>query len=130
MINISVRQQRFLKMWAVNFAIGIALVIAVITLLSGLVIGAVMLGNVYGPEAVFGVIFILLGLAFIGGIAGSVTSAKLAILEREEQRTMDALGKDYSAPTVEDDMHTLRNQILAGMRAKAYNKIYGSKGKP
>lgn len=111
MIKISVRRQRFLKMWAKQFAIGLAIVIAGLTVICGAIIGAVKLGQAYGPGAVFTIIGLLLIMTVIGGVTGSIAEVKLAKLEREEERTMNALKRDDSQYNIDEELEQFRQQI-------------------
>jgi hypothetical protein len=105
-------------MWAKQFAIVAVSGIAMFGTVCGIAIGLIMLGKAYGPPAVF---MTLIGfLATIGAlvISHSIANEKLTKMEREEERTMNALKKDYT-PTLSLDME---KRI-----SKYYNILYGKK---
>lgn len=122
MFEITLRHKRFLKIWAKQFVIIVGLGIGVILLLSAILAGFVYLGQTYGSGAAFGLAAILLGFGFAAGIAGSLAEMKLAKLEREEERTMDALKKDYSDPLA--DLDARLNRVFANKSAINYKTQY------
>jgi acetyl-CoA carboxylase carboxyltransferase component len=122
MINISVRQKRLFKLWAKQFAIVMVSGIAMFGTVCGIAIGLIMLGKAYGPPAVF--LSLIGGFAIIGGltISHAIANEKLTKMEREEERTMDALKTDYS--NEKDKLFSdLRSQIN-----QMHRKMYTSKG--
>jgi len=111
MINLSVRQKRLLKMWAQNFAIALVGAIATFTIVTGGLIGLLMLGKAYGPPAVLGtfvVCFMLTGCAIL---TYAHAKEKLEKIEREEERTMNALKTDFSKPEHSQSYKDLMNQL-------------------
>lgn len=111
MINISVRRQRFLKMWVKQFAIGLTLVLGLITAMVLLAWGAVTLSQAFGTGAVVLAVGLLICLGFLAGITGSITEAKLAKLEREEEATMNALKRDSNQYNIDEELELFRKQI-------------------
>jgi hypothetical protein len=109
-------------MWAIQFAIVFISGVAMFATVCGIAIGLIMLGKAYGPPAVF--ISLIVFLATIGALAisHSIANEKLTKMEREEERTMNALKKDYTpaftptlTPAMQKRMH------------KYYNILYGDK---
>ena len=91
---LSVRRQRFLKIWAKCFAIGIAIIVAGFAVASGIIIGLIKLEAAYGPDAMLiaGISGVIILVA--GGFTHSLAQVKLARVEREEQEVMDALARE------------------------------------
>lgn len=118
MINITVRQRRLLKMWAKQFAIVMISGIAMFGTVLGLAIGLITLGKMYGPPAVFMSLIVFLAIAGSLAISHAIANEKLTKMEREEERTMNALKKDYT-PTLTPDMEK--------RMGKYYNILYGKK---
>lgn len=122
MIKITVRQQRLYKIWAKQFLIVMLSGIAMFTAVVATAIGLIMLGKAFGPPAIF---MSLIGFfAVTGGLAIShaIANEKLTKMEREEERTMDALKTDHS--NEKDKLFgDLRSQIN-----QMHRKMYTSKG--
>lgn len=111
MINLSVRQKRLLKMWAQNFAIALVTAIVMFTIVIGGLVGLLMLGKAYGPSAVLGtfvVCFMLTGCAIL---TYAHAKEKLEKIEREEERTMNALKTDFSKPGHSQSYKDLMSQL-------------------
>lgn len=114
----TVRQQRFIKMWAKSFAVGLLIVFGVLAFLAALLYGIVMFGKAYGEEAVFALIIVGVIMLFVGGFTHSYAKIQLLKAEREEQKTLDALGKDYDKPL--SDLDAKINSILGRKYKNSY----------
>ena len=122
MIKITVRQKRLYKIWAKQFLIVMLSGIAMFSTVVGLAIGLITLGQIYGPPAVF--LSLIIGLAIMGGLAIShaIANEKLTKMEREEERTMNALKTDYSNE---------KDKLFSDLRShikQMQQKMYTSKG--
>lgn len=114
MYNISIRQQRFLKLWAKNFIVFLLALIGVVALLTGFVLGFKLLLDAYGPEIMLVAVLMLVPLIGIGSYSYAHSKRELLTLEREENRTLDLLKKDYSESAIDKRAH------------KYYNILYGT----
>lgn len=100
MFNISVRRQRFLKMWAKQFTIAMAWAIGVLIAASAFTLFLMWFAIIFGMK-VFGAVMIgLVIMGIVATFAGMKAEEKLLILEREEQKTMDALKKESDPEVV------------------------------
>lgn len=123
MLNISVRQRRLLKMWAVNFAIAFVCAIAVFALVLGACIGLIALGKTYGPGAILGTMIGTFAVTGIAIVSYHIAKEKLTNIEREEERTMMALKADFPAPRksytdLMDQLNVLTSKIDRKYRKK------------
>lgn len=110
MIKVSVRQQRLLKMWVKHFAIAMALGIGIILAIISIMFGLVLLGKIYGSGAVLGLIAAMFLILSTGGLSYQYSRDKLMVLEREEERTMEALkeeSKSFLDKTIKDSYKKL-----------------------
>lgn len=117
MINISVRNQRLLKMWAVNFLIVSASAIATFSVIVGGTVGLIVLAKSYGPGVVLAIMLGVIMLIGTGLASFFFTKEKLEKLEREEQRTLEALQTDYT-PVAKFKVDNTKAH-------KYYNILYG-----
>lgn len=118
MINISVRNQRLLKMWAVNFLIVSTSVIIYFAVIVGGMVGIIILGKTYGPGVVLAIMLGVITLIGTGFASFFYAKEKLEKLEREEERTLEALQTDYSrVPKLKVDDIKIK---------KYYNSLYGT----
>lgn len=111
MKQISVRQQRLLKMWAMNFAIYFGSAVAIFATMIGTGVGLIMLGKAYGPGIVLGLILVGMAVIICATFGYASAKEKLAKLEREEERTMDALRKDHTHNDDDYLFNSVRAQI-------------------
>lgn len=111
MIKVSVRRQRLLKMWAKHFSIAMALGLAIILAIASIMFGLVLLGKMYGSVAVLGLIAAMFLILSAGGLSYQYSRDKLMVLEREEERTMAALkaeeSKSFLDKTIKDSYKKL-----------------------
>lgn len=111
MIKVSVRQQRLLKMWVKYFAIAMALGIGIILAIISIMFGLVLLGKIYGSGAVLGLIAAMFLILSTGGLSYQYSRDKLMVLEREEERTMEVLraeeSKSFLDKTIKDSYKKL-----------------------
>jgi hypothetical protein len=122
MMNISIRRQRLLKMWAMNFSIVLLSAITTFVTLIAIVIGLITLGKIYGPSAILGVMAITFLLSIAAALSYAITKEKLEKIEREEERTMNALKTDYSNE---------KDKLFVDLRShikQMQQKMYTSKG--
>ena len=117
MINISVRNQRLLKMWAVNFLIVATSAIATFSLAVGGGVGLILLGKTYGPGVVLAILLGIIMLIGTGLASFFYAKEKLEKLEREEERTLEALKTDYT-PVAKFKVDNTKAH-------KYYNILYG-----
>lgn len=113
-------------MWAQNFAIALFCAIAMFAIVTGGLIGLLMLGKAYGPAAVLGtfvVCFVLTGCAILTYVH---SKEKLAKFELEEERTMNALKTDFSVTTPSASYKDLMNQMNS-LTAKLNRKYVKTK---
>lgn len=95
MFNISVRQQRFYKMWAKQFGIIMLWAIAILIAAGSFALFLMWIAITFGMK-VFAVGMIsLVIMGIVATFAGMRAEEKLTKLERDEQKTMDALLKEY-----------------------------------
>jgi hypothetical protein len=97
-------------MWAKHFAIALGLGIAIILAFVSIVFGLVMLGKIYGTGAVLSVIAAMFLILSAGGLSYQYSRDKLMVLEREEERTMEALkeeSKSFLDKTIKDSYKKL-----------------------
>lgn len=117
MINISVRNQRLLKMWAVNFLIVAVSAIAFFVVTIGGAVGLIVLSKAYGPGVVLAIMLGIIMLIGAGLASFFYAKEKLQRLEQEEERTLKALQTDYT-PVAKFKVDNTKAH-------KYYNILYG-----
>lgn len=98
-------------MWAKNFAIALIGAIATFAFVIGACVGLIILGKIYGPGAILGTMVIGLMLSSCAALTYAYSKEKLEKMEREEERTLDALKTDFSVPQPSASYNDLMNQL-------------------
>lgn len=122
MFNISVRQQRFLKMWAKQFAIAMAWAIGVIIAATAFALFLMWFAIAFGMK-VFGAVMLgLVTMGIVATFAGMKAEETLNKLEKEENSVLNALKKPYEP---EDPQAKYNQAFIKPYIPKTNNKAYG-----